>query len=118
MIRKETNTLLILSTLSLLFGCTEAFSAELPLSNPYIPRPYAIVGFSINGSGYQAISENMGGGLRVDAPHILSSVEVGYGNARKVNDATINNHSGHERSAQARTFYKIGNGFYFGGGAQ
>jgi hypothetical protein len=120
MIRNETNTLLvlILSALSLLFGCAEAFSAELPLSNPYIPRPYAIFGFSINGSGYQAISENVGGGLRVDAPHILSSVEVGYGNARKVNDATINNHSGHERSAQARTFYKIGNGFYFGGGAQ
>jgi hypothetical protein len=118
-IRKKTKLLaLILSALSLLFGCTEAFSAELPLSNPYIPRPYAILGFSINGSGYQAISENVGGGLRVDAPHILSSVEVGYGNARKVNDATINNHSGHERSAQARTFYKIGNGFYFGGGAQ
>ena len=95
MIQKNTNTLLalILSVLSLLFCCTEAFGAELPLSNPYIPHPYAIVGFSINGSGYQAISENVGGGLRVDAPHILSSVEVGYGNARKVNDATINNHS-------------------------
>jgi hypothetical protein len=120
MILKETTTLLvlILSAVSLLFGCTEAFSAELPLPNPYIPRPYAIVGFSINGSGYQPISENVGGGFRVDAPHFLSSVEVGYGNARKVNDATVNNHSGHERSAQARTFYKIGNGFYFGGGAQ
>ena len=120
MIRKETNTLraLILSALSLLFGCTEVFSAELPLSNPYVPRPYAIVGFSINGSGYQPISENVGGGLRVDASRILSNIEVGYGNARKVNDATFNNHSGHERSAQARTFYKIGNDFYFGGGAQ
>jgi hypothetical protein len=120
MIRKEATRqlALILFALSLLFGCTEALSAELPLSDPYIPRPYAIVGFSINGSGYQPISENVGGGLRVDAPRILSSVEVGYGNARKVNDATLNNHSGHERFAQARTFYKIANGLYFGGGAQ
>ena len=84
---------------------------------PHIPRPYGVYGLSINGGGYQAISENMGGGFRVYSLRILSSVEVGYGNARKVNDATINNHSGHERSAQVRTFYKLGNGLYFGGGA-
>lgn len=102
----------------LLFGSIMLLGAELPLSDPYIPRPYGVFGFSINGSGYQAISEEMGGGLRMDSPHILSSVEVGYGNARKVNDATANNHSGHERSAQARTFYKLGSGFYLGGGAQ
>jgi hypothetical protein len=52
MIRKETNTLaLILSTLSLLFGCTEAFSAELPLSNPYIPRPYAMLASALTEAG-------------------------------------------------------------------
>ena len=108
----------ILPLLSLLLGSTNTLGAELPLSNPYFPRPYGVFGLSINGGGYQAISENMGGGLRVDSPRILSSVEVGYGNARKVNDATINNHSGHERSAEVRTFYKLGNGLYFGGGAQ
>jgi hypothetical protein len=108
----------LLFALYLLLSASIALGGELPLSDPYIPRPYGVFGLSINGSGYQAISENMGGGLRVDSPHILSSIEVGYGNARKVNDATTNNHSGHERSAQARAFYKIGNGFYFGGGAQ
>jgi len=95
-----------------------ALSAELPIPDPYIPRPYAVFGLSINGSGYQAISEDMGGGLRMESPNVLSSVEVGYGNARKVNDATINNYAGHERSAQARTFYKLGSGLYFGGGVQ
>jgi len=109
---------LILPLLSLLLGSTNTLGEELPLSDPYIPRPYGVFGVSINGGGYQAISQNIGGGLRVDSPHILSSIEVGYGNARKVNDATINNHSGHERSAQARTFYKMGNGVYVGGGAQ
>jgi hypothetical protein len=110
--------ILIFLVLCLLLSPSIALGGELPLSNPYIPRPYGVFGLNINGSGYQAISENMGGGLRLDSPHILSSVEVGYGNARKVNDATINNHSGHERSAQARTFYKLSSGFYFGGGAQ
>jgi len=110
--------LLALVALSLVLGAINALGADLPLTDSYIPRPYAVFGFSINGGGYQAISENMGGGLRVDSPHILSSVEVGYGNARKVNDATIDNHSGHERSAQVRTFYKLSNGVYFGGGVQ
>jgi hypothetical protein len=109
----------ILSVMSLLlFGSVIVLGTEPPLSDPYIPRPYGVFGLSINGSGYQAISEVLAGGLRVDSPRILSTLEVGYGNARKVNDATINNRSGHERSAQARAFYKLGNGFYFGGGAQ
>ncbi len=108
--------LLVLS--SQLLVSTVVLGAELPLTSPYIPRPYGVFGFSVNGGGYQALSEVMGGGFRLDSPRILSSVEVGYGNARKVNDATINNHSGHERSAQARAFYKLGNGLYFGGGAQ
>ena len=103
---------------SLLFGSTMVLGAELPLSNPYVPRPYGVLGLSINGSAYQAVSEVVGGGLRMDSPRILFGVEAGYGNARKVNDATIGNHSGHERFAQARAFYKLGNGLYFGGGAQ
>jgi hypothetical protein len=103
---------------ALLFGSTMVLGQELPMSTSYIPRPYGVLGLSINGSGYQSISEGIGGGLRVDSPRVLSSVEVGYGNARKVNDATINNHSGHERSAQARAFYKLNNGLYFGGGVQ
>lgn len=110
---------LILSVISpVLFGSIIVLGAELPLSTRYAPRPYGVFGLSINGSGYQAIAVGMGGGFRMDSPRILSSVEVGYGNARKVNDATINNHSGHQRFAQARTFYKLGNGCYFGGGAQ
>ena len=116
------STVLVASILSvmssLLFSSIAVLGAELPLSNPYIPRPYGVFGLSINGSGYQAVSGVMGGGLRLDSPRVLSGIEVRYGNARKVNDATINNHSGHERSAQARAFYKLGNGFYFGGGAQ
>ena len=111
-------TAVVLLVLTLLFSATHSLGEELPLHDPYIPRPYGVFGLSINGSGYQTVSESMGGGLRMDSPHLLSSIELGYGNARKVNDATIDNHSGHERSAQARTFYKLGNGIYFGGGVQ
>ncbi len=55
----------ILPLLSLLLGSTNALGGELPLSDPHIPRPYGVYGLSINGGGYQAISENMGGGFRV-----------------------------------------------------
>ncbi|MGA9813321.1 MAG: hypothetical protein WBQ64_11120 [Terriglobales bacterium] len=109
---------ILLALSSLLFVSQAVLGAELPLASPYIPRPFGVFGFSINGSGYQQMSEVMGAGLRMDSPRILSGIEVGYGNARKVNDATINNHSGHERSVQARAFYRQGNGLYFGGGAQ
>lgn len=103
---------------SLLLGTTIGLGAELPVSNPYVPRPYGALGLSINGGGYQPISELMGAGFRMDSPNILLGVELGYGNARKANDATLDNHSGHERTAQARAFYKTGTGFYAGGGLQ
>jgi hypothetical protein len=108
----------ILPGLSTLLLGAAVLGQELPQPNPYVPRPFAVVGFRINGGGYQSISEIMGGGFSIESPHILSGVEVAYGNARKVNDGTINNSSGHERSAQTRAFYKLGNGLYFGGGAQ
>ena len=103
---------------SIVLGSTIVLAAEIPVSNPFIPRPYGALGFSINGSGYQPISELMGAGFRLDSPHILFGSEVGYGNARKVNDGTLHNHSGHERSAQVRAFYKMSTGLYFGGGLQ
>ena len=39
-------------------------------------------------------------------------------NARKTNDATLNNHSGRERFLQGRLFYPWRRSLYFGGGAQ
>ena len=102
----------------LLLGSPMALAGELTLSNPYIPRPYAVTGLSINGAGYNSISEVFGGGFRVDSLRIISNVEVGYNNARKTKDGTIDNRKGHSRSAQARLFYRLPNGFYIGGGAQ
>ena len=107
------------SVLSVLFlGSAIASAGELLLSKPYLPRPYTVTGLSINGSGYSSISGLFGGGFRVDSQRLIGNVEVGYNNARKVNDATIGNRKGHSRTAQARLFYRLRNGFYFGGGAQ
>ena len=93
----------LLAVLSvLLLGSPMALAGELTLSNPYIPRPYAVTGLSINGAGYNSISEVFGGGFRVDSLRIISNVEVGYNNARKTKDGTIDNRKGHSRSAQAQ----------------
>jgi hypothetical protein len=49
-----------------------------------------------------------------------ASTEMGWGSAPfpSAPSPKANNHSGHERSAQLRAFYKLGNGLYIGGGAQ
>jgi hypothetical protein len=95
-----------------------ALGGELKLSNPYIPRPYAFAGVSINGAGYSSMSEILGGGLRLDSPRLITNVEAGYNDARKANDGTMDNRKGSTRSAQARVFYRLSNGLYIGGGAQ
>ena len=96
------------SVLSVLFlGSAIASAGELLLSKPYLPRPYTVTGLSINGSGYSSISGLFGGGFRVDSQRLIGNVEVGYNNARKVNDATIGNRKGHSRTAQARLFYRL-----------
>jgi hypothetical protein len=49
---------------ALLLGSTMALAGELPITNPYTPRPYPVTGLSINGSAYNSISEVFGGGFR------------------------------------------------------
>ena len=108
--------LLGLSVLSL--GSARVFAGELPLVDPYIPRPYTVMGLSLNGSGYNPISEVFGDGVRLDSLRFISNIEMGYNNARKVNDGTVNNRKKHSRSAQARMFYRMPSGLYIGGGVQ
>jgi hypothetical protein len=84
----------------------------------YIPRPYGGAALSLNGGGYSPVSLQGSSGLRIDAPHFISDVEIGYDTTRKVNDNVPGNDTGHLLKAQARAFYRLRNGFYFGGGEQ
>lgn len=88
------------------------------LRTTYLPAPYTAVGASVNGEGYSPLSLAFGGGLRIDAPRLVTDIGFAYDTARKVNDATSDNHSGHSRRIQGRAFYRLRSGLYFGGGAQ
>lgn len=90
-------------------------NSDLPLA--YIPRPYVREDVSLNGGGYSNASFITSGGLRIDAPHLVSDVEVGYDTARKTDDNVPGNTTGHVLNAHARAFYRL-NGWYFGGGEQ
>jgi hypothetical protein len=83
-----------------------------------LPRPYAVGGISLNGGGYQTLSETVGAGIDLESTHLIGDVEADYENARKTNDGTNNNTKGRERYLQGRLFGRFSNGLYVGGGWQ
>jgi hypothetical protein len=76
------------------------------------------MGPSLVGHGYQNLAADFGGGLLVNSKQLVADFEASYMNAKKVNDATLRNYSGHERFLQGRAFARWKRGLYFGGGAQ
>lgn len=90
----------------------------MPAQASWIPRPYVFCGPSLVGGGYQTFATNIGGGLLLRSKGLVADFEARYMNARKTNDNTINNHSGHERFLKGRLFYPWRRNLYFGGGAQ
>jgi hypothetical protein len=84
----------------------------------WTPHPIVFGGPSLVGSGYQSFALNAGGGFLINADRLVGDVEGSYENARKTDDNTIDNISGHERFLQGRFFYHYSQGLYFGGGAQ
>src|ERR1043166_8194924 len=79
--------------------CPERSSVSGP-SGPRIPwpHPFLLAGLGVNGAGYSSLSGNLGGGLRIDTTHLIWTASAGYDTARKANDNTIGNVSGHSRS--------------------
>jgi hypothetical protein len=56
--------------------------------------------------------------MLLEASKLLGDVEAYYMNARKTNDNTLDNGSGHERFLEGRLFYPWRRNLYVGGGAQ
>jgi hypothetical protein len=88
-------------------------------SGPKIPwpHPFLLAGLGVNGAGYSSISGNVGGGLRIDTTHLIWTASAGYDTARKANDNTVDNVSGHSRSLDSSIYYRFQNGWFAGGGA-
>ena len=82
------------------------------------PHPIVFSGPSLASNGYQPLALDGGGGFLLDLKRFFSDVEGSYTNARKVNDNTTDNYSGHERAMEARSFYTFRRQLYFGGGIQ
>jgi hypothetical protein len=78
-----------------------------------VPRPYAFGGLSLNGGGYGATAETLGGGLDFDTNKIIAIAEISADNAHKRDSDT-----GRDLFIKARAFYNARNGWYFGGGVQ
>lgn len=105
---------------SMAFGQNVVHQPALTIPNKvsWIPRPYVFFGPSLVGNGYQTFAANSGAGILLRSKVLVANFEASYMNARKTNDNTINNHSGHERYLKGRVFYPWRQNLYFGGGAQ
>lgn len=81
------------------------------------PRPFLFAGLGVNGAGYSSLSGNAGAGLRIDAAHLIWNASASYDTARKSNDNTIDNESGHSRRLDSSIYYRFNSGWFAGGGA-
>jgi hypothetical protein len=113
---------LVFSCALLLSACTFAQQKtpdyEIAASPSWIPRPMIFLGPSVVGNGYQLFAANLGGGFLLKSSQLVGEFNAFYMNAKKTNDGTFDNHSGHERFLQGRVFFPWHKGWYFGGGAQ
>lgn len=76
------------------------------------------LGPSLVGNGYQNLAANLGAGFLLKSRELVGEFNAFYMNAKKTDDGTLNNHSGHERFLQGRVFFPWHKGLYYGGGAQ
>lgn len=113
--RSEVFVCLAILALSTLVGAQKLNYEENPLPSRY-PLPYVIAGFQLNGGGYSAVSQELGGGLDLELKHFLFIGSATYDNAHKTNDGTLNNRNGHDRMLEGKAFYRF-RPWYVGGGA-
>src|SRR5580693_2380918 len=61
------------------------------------PHPYLTGSFQLQSGGYAPAAWAGGVGVNVELKHLVFDSSASYAAARKVNDNTIDNHSGHQR---------------------
>jgi hypothetical protein len=104
-------------------GAVPAVSAALLVSPPPIehnsaryslwPRPYVDGGLSLMQGGYSPAAGNLAGGLNIEAARFFALATASADNGHKLDSGT-----GHDVYLEARTFLRLGRGWYGGGGAQ
>ena len=120
-IRSSVLVLLLVVPSMLSFGQSNAISGGSPLADrnagvARYPHPYVYGGLQLQGGGYAPTALAGGAGLDIELKHLVFDSKASYDTAHKVNDNTVNNHSGHDRGLSGDAFYRF-NKFYVGGGA-
>jgi len=115
---KRSAVLFAVLTFALAAAAQETPASQTWADPSWTPHPIVFTGPSLVGNGYQTAALSGGGGFLLNQSQFFSDVEGRYMNARKTNDNTVNNVSGHERFVEGRLFYRFRPGLYFGGGAQ
>lgn len=111
-------SLAILTVALAVSSCAQESALATPASQSWIPHPVLFAGPSLVGNGYQSLAGTVGGGLLLNSRPLVADLEAYYMNAKKTDDKTIDNASGHERYLRGRLFYRLRPDLYFGGGAQ
>jgi hypothetical protein len=81
-----------------------------------IPRAYVEFGPSINACGYTNLSVQGDAGIDLESGRLLWKSAVSYNTARKENDGTTANNSGHSAGTSSVAFVRLGEGWFLGGG--
>ena len=78
------------------------------------PHPYAFGGMALNrGNGYSPAGANAGAGLDGETSHVIATAEFSADDTHKEDSGT-----GHDLYFQTRAFYRTGQNWYVGAGAQ
>ncbi len=70
----------------------------------------------MNGGGYAPAAWIGGAGVNIELKYLVFDATAAYDTGHKINDNTIDNHSGHDRKLAGNAFFRF-NRFYAGGGA-
>ena len=88
-----------------------------PLVYGQRPRPYVTVGIDLMPAGYSSTAFQGTAGVEWNRPYFVFDSYAGYDTGKKIDDATINNYSGHDRFLRGFAGYKRGL-YYAGVGAR
>jgi hypothetical protein len=88
---------------------------DIPLVRP---RPYFYGGLQLDGNGSAVFDYVVGAGIQENAQHFVFDGFAEYSNTRKIDDNTVNNHSGRTRLLYGAPRYRFSNRWFVGGGAR
>lgn len=102
-----------------LLACTYMVAAQETNQSPITrPRPYVFSGMELDANGSTVLDYTVASGIQQEANQFMLDAYAEYVNTRKINDNTVNNHSGRTRTLYAAPRYRFQNGWFLGAGGR